>query len=99
MYTSAKNFKETAKKDKITVCRSMITVKPHMNGHDNMFTGHNRVLQLNFQALVQLSPTSTDQAKPTPYVCVPNVPNEFAGSGYLSSHMDLWSWVRTLRVV
>ena len=84
----SENFKETAKiADKITVCRSMTHGEAaHELERTTCSPGTNQVQLLNFQVLVRLFLMSTVPAKNLPpYVCVPNVPNEFAGSGYLSS--------------
>ena len=84
----SENFKETAKiADKITVCRSMTHGEAaHERGTHNMFTGYKPSLAIKFPSFGSVVSHEYGSRKNLPpYVCVPNVPNEFAGSGYLSS--------------
>lgn len=73
--------------DKFTVIRSMTHGEAaHERGVHNMFTGYRpspAVQYPSFGAVVshQYGPRNSLP----PYVCIPNVPNEFAGTGYLSS--------------
>jgi hypothetical protein len=81
-------FKETAKiADKITVCRSMSHGEAaHERGTHNMFTGYRPSPALKFPSMGSVVSHEFGSRKSLPpYVCIPNVPNEFAGSGYLSS--------------
>jgi hypothetical protein len=81
-------FKETAKiADKITVCRSMSHGEAaHERGTHNMFTGYRPSPALKFPSMGSVVSHEFGSRKNLPpYVCIPNVPNEFAGSGYLSS--------------
>ncbi len=84
----SENFKETAKiADKITVCRSMTHGEAaHERGTHNMFTGYKPSPAIKFPSIGSVVSHEYGSRKNLPpYVCVPNVPNEFAGSGYLSS--------------
>jgi hypothetical protein len=84
----SENFKETAKiANKITVCRSMTHGEAaHERGTHNMFTGYKPSPAINFPSFGSVvSHEYGSRQNLPPYVCVPNVPNEFAGSGYLSS--------------
>ena len=81
-------FKESAKiADKITVCRSMTHGEAaHERGTHNMFTGYKPSPALQFPSMGSVVSHEFGARKNLPpYVCVPRVPNEFAGSGYLSS--------------
>ena len=84
----SQNLKHLAKiADKFTVIRSMAHGEAaHERGTHNMFTGYRpspAVEYPSFGSVVshELGP----RENLPPYVCIPNVPNEFAGSGYLSS--------------
>ena len=84
----SESFKETAKiADKITVCRSMTHGEAaHERGTHNMFTGYKPSPAIKFPSFGSVVSHEYGSRKNLPpYVCVPNVPNEFAGSGYLSS--------------
>ena len=84
----SENFKHSAKiADKITVCRSMTHGEAaHERGTHNMFTGYRPSPAINFPSFgAVVSHELGSRKNLPPYVCVPNVPNEFAGSGYLSS--------------
>ena len=84
----SENFKETAKiANKITVCRSMTHGEAaHERGTHNMFTGYKPSPAIKFPSFGSVVSHEYGSRKNLPpYVCVPNVPNEFAGSGYLSS--------------
>jgi len=81
-------FKESAKiADKITVCRSMTHGEAaHERGTHNMFTGYKPSPALQFPSMGSVVSHEFGARKNLPpYVCIPKVPNEFAGSGYLSS--------------
>lgn len=81
-------FKESAKiADKITVCRSMSHGEAaHERGTHNMFTGYKPSPALQFPSMGSVVSHEFGARKNLPpYVCIPGVPNEFAGSGYLSS--------------
>ena len=79
---------ETAKiADKITVVRSMTHGEAaHERGTHNMFTGYRPSPAIQYPSFGSvLSHELGSQKNLPPYVCVPGMPNEFAGSGYLST--------------
>ncbi len=73
--------------DKLCVIRSMTHGEAaHERGTHNMFTGYKPSPALkypSFGAVVSHEYGPRDNMPP--YVCIPNQPNEFAGTGYLSS--------------
>lgn len=73
--------------DKLTVIRSMTHGEAaHERGTHNMFTGYKPSPALIFPSFGSvISHEYGPRNNLPPYVCIPNVPNEFAGSGYLSS--------------
>lgn len=73
--------------DKMTVIRSMSHGEAaHERGTHNMFTGYRPSPALQFPSIGSvISHEFGSRNNLPPYVCVPNMPNEFAGSGYLSS--------------
>ena len=82
------NLKQIAKiTDKITICRSMTHGEAaHERGTHNMFTGYRPSPALNYQNLSSVVSHEFGPRKDLPpYVCIPSQPNEFAGTGYLSS--------------
>jgi len=82
----SEHLKETAKiADKITVVRSMTHGEAaHERGTHNMFTGYRPSPALQFPSMGSVvSHELGSRNNLPPYVCVPNTPNEFAGSGYL----------------
>jgi hypothetical protein len=84
----SEQFKESAKiADKITVCRSMSHGEAaHERGTHNMFTGYRPSPALSYPSIGSVvSHEFGSRDNLPPYVCIPKVPNEFAGSGYLSS--------------
>ncbi len=81
-------FKETAKvTDKITICRSMSHGEAaHERGTHNMFTGYRPSPVLSFPSMgAVVSHEFGPRNNLPPYVLVPNQPNKYAGTGYLSS--------------
>ena len=79
---------ETAKiADKLTVIRSMTHGEAaHERGTHNMFTGYKPSPALIFPSMGSVvSHEYGPRNNLPPYVCIPNQPNEFAGTGYLSS--------------
>lgn len=79
---------QTAKiADKITICRSMTHGEAaHERGTHNMFIGYRPSPALSFPSMGSVvSHEFGPRNNLPPYVCVPNQPNEFAGTGYLSS--------------
>lgn len=84
----SENFKNLAKvADKMTVIRSMTHGEAaHERGQHNMFTGYRPSPALNFPSFGSvISHEFGSRKNLPPYVCVPNQPNEHAGTGYLSS--------------
>lgn len=73
--------------DKITVVRSMTHGEAaHERGTHNMFTGYKPSPALVFPSMGSVvSHEYGPRNNLPPYVCIPNQPNEFAGTGYLSS--------------
>jgi uncharacterized protein (DUF1501 family) len=73
--------------DRFTVIRSMSHGEAaHERGTHNMFTGYRPSPALEYPSIGSvISHELGPQNNLPPYVCVPNVPNEFANSGYLSS--------------
>jgi len=73
--------------DKITVVRSMSHGEAaHERGTHNMFTGYRPSPALVFPSLGSVVSHELGPRKSLPpYVCIPSQPNEYAGSGYLSS--------------
>jgi hypothetical protein len=85
-------FSETLPKlatvaDKIAVIRSMTHGEAaHERGTHNMFTGYRPSPALSYPSMGSVvSHEFGPRNNLPPYVCVPNVPNEFARNGYLSS--------------
>lgn len=85
-------FSETLPKtaqiaDKLTICRSMSHGEAaHERGTHNMFTGYRPSPALIFPSMGSVvSHEYGPRNNLPPYVCIPNQPNEFAGTGYLSS--------------
>jgi uncharacterized protein (DUF1501 family) len=79
--------KTAAVADKIAVIRSMSHGEAaHERGTHNMFTGYRPSPALIFPSMGSVvSHEYGPRNNLPPYVCVPNQPNEFAGTGYLSS--------------
>ncbi|HWA99528.1 MAG TPA: DUF1501 domain-containing protein [Pirellulales bacterium] len=73
--------------DKITVIRSMTHGEAaHERGTHNMFTGYKPSPALQYPSMGSVvSHEYGPRNNLPPYVCIPGQPNEFAGSGYLSS--------------
>jgi hypothetical protein len=73
--------------DKITVIRSMTHGEAaHERGTHNMFTGYRPSPALKYPSMGSVvSHEYGPRQNLPPYVCIPNQPNEFAGTGYLSS--------------
>ena len=81
-------WKQTATiADKLAICRSMTHGEAaHERGTHNMFTGYRPSPALAFPSMGSVvSHEYGPRNNLPPYVCVPNQPNEFAGTGYLSS--------------
>ena len=73
--------------DKLAVCRSMTHGEAaHERGTHNMFTGYRPSPALTYPAMGSVvSHELGPQKNLPPYVAIPNLPTNFAGSGYLSS--------------
>jgi hypothetical protein len=73
--------------DKITVIRSMTHGEAaHERGTHNMFTGYKPSPAIIYPSMGSVvSHEYGPRNNLPPYVCIPNVPNEFATCGYLSS--------------
>jgi hypothetical protein len=73
--------------DKFAVIRSMTHGEAaHERGTHNMFTGYRPSPALIFPSMGSVvSHEYGPRNNLPPYVCIPNVPNEFASNGYLSS--------------
>jgi hypothetical protein len=73
--------------DKMTIVRSMSHGEAaHERGTHNMFTGYRPSPALVFPSMGSvISHEYGPRNNMPPYVCIPNQPNEFAGTGYLSS--------------
>jgi len=83
----SENLVETAKiVDKITVVRSMTHGEAaHERGTHNMFTGYKPSSALTYPSIGSVvSHELGVRNNLPPYICIPNQPNEFAGTGYLS---------------
>lgn len=81
-------WKQTATvADKIAIIRSMTHGEAaHERGTHNMFTGYRPSPALSFPSMGSVVAHEYGPRNDLPpYVCVPNQPNEFAGTGYLSS--------------
>ena len=84
----SQNLKELAKiADRMTVIRSMAHGEAaHERGTHNMFTGYRPSPALEYPSIGSIiSHELGPRENLPPYVCIPNVPNEWAGSGFLSS--------------
>jgi hypothetical protein len=81
-------WKNTAQvADKLVVVRSMTHGEAaHERGTHNMFTGYRPSPALQYPSFGSvISHEFGSRNSLPPYVCIPGQPNEFAGSGYLSS--------------
>jgi hypothetical protein len=82
------HLKHTAKiADKLTICRSMTHGEAaHERGVHNMFTGYRPSPAVQYPSMGSVvSHEFGEKNNLPPYVCIPNQPNEYAGSGYLSA--------------
>jgi len=87
-YRIGETLKQTATiADKITICNSMTHGEAaHERGTHNMFTGYRPSPALQFPSMgTVVSHEFGSRNNLPPYVCIPNQPNVFAGTGYLSS--------------
>lgn len=84
----SENLKQTAQvADKITVIRSMTHGEAaHERGTHNMFTGYRPSPAIQFPSFGSVvSHELGARENLPPYVCIPSMPNTFAGTGYLGS--------------
>ena len=84
----SEHLKETAQiADKLTIVRSMSHGEAaHERGTHNMFTGYRPSAALQYPSMGSVISHELGPRKSLPpYVCIPNQPNPYAGSGYLSS--------------
>jgi|TARA_R110000787_G_scaffold17748_1_gene55072 uncharacterized protein (DUF1501 family) len=82
------HFKETAKvADKLAIINSMTHGEAaHERGTHNMFTGYRPSPAISYPSFGSvISHELGSRNSLPPYVAVPNTPNEFAGTGHLSS--------------
>lgn len=81
-------LKDTAQiADKLTICRSITHGEAaHERGTHTMFTGYkpSTAIQYPSYGSVVAHELGSPNELP-PYICIPGQPNEFAGSGYLST--------------
>ena len=79
--------------DKLTVIRSMTHGEAaHERGTHNMFTGYRPSPALQYPSMGSVvSHEYGPRNNLPPYVCVPNQPNVYAGTGYLSSSFSPFS--------
>ncbi|MGC1274462.1 MAG: DUF1501 domain-containing protein [Planctomycetaceae bacterium] len=84
---SEKMVKTAQVMDKLVVCRSMTHGEAaHERGTHNMFTGYRPSPALLFPSMGSVVSHEFGPRNYMPqYVCIPNQPNEYAGTGYLSS--------------
>ncbi|MCM8529599.1 MAG: DUF1501 domain-containing protein [Lentisphaeraceae bacterium] len=90
----SENMKHTAKiADKITVIRSMTHGEAaHERGTHNMFTGYRPSPAIQFPSIGAIVANQMGpRENMPPYICIPNRPNEYAGTGYLSSMYSAFS--------
>jgi hypothetical protein len=73
--------------DKITLCRSMTHGEAaHERGTHNMFTGYRPSPVVQHPSMGSVVSHELGAAGDLPpYICIPTQPNEYAGSGYLST--------------
>src|SRR6188474_3618215 len=82
------HLKQTAKiADKITICRSMTHGEAaHERGTHNMFTGYKPSPAIQYPSFGSVvSHEYGPRNNMPPYVAIPSIANEYAGSGFLSS--------------
>ncbi len=80
--------------DKLTVVRSMTHGEAaHERGTHNMFTGYRPSPAIIYPSLGSVvSHELGSREDLPPYVCIPNQPNPYAGTGYLSSATGPSAW-------
>jgi hypothetical protein len=73
--------------DKLTIIRSMTHGEAaHERGAHNVFTGYRPSPAIQYPSIgAVVSHEFGSRSSIPPYICIPNQPNEFAGTGYLSN--------------
>lgn len=87
-------WKHTAQvADKLAICRSMSHGEAaHERGTHNMFTGYRPSPALQYPSMGSVvAHEFGPRNNLPPYVCIPNQPNVYAGTGYLSSSYAAFS--------
>lgn len=90
----SETLKETAKiASELCVIRSMThSESAHERGTHNMFTGYKPSPSIQYPSFGSIVSEEFGSRKNLPpYICVPEKPNEFAGSGYLSNQYGPFS--------
>lgn len=90
----SESLRETAKiADKLTIIRSLSHGEAaHERGTHNMFTGYRPSPAVNYPSMGSVISLEMGQkTELPPYICVPSLPNEYAGSGYLSDRYGPFS--------
>ncbi|MBL9147309.1 MAG: DUF1501 domain-containing protein [Phycisphaerae bacterium] len=90
----SESLRETAKvADRLTVLRSLTHGEAaHERGTHNMFTGYRPSPAVQYPSIGSVVSHELGAKNELPaYVCVPAVPNEFAGSGFLSDRFGPFS--------
>ncbi len=85
---------QTAKvMDKLTIIRSMTHGEAaHERGTHNVFTGYKPSPALSYPSMGAVVTHEFGSRNNLPaYICIPNQPNEFAGTGYLSNSFGAFS--------
>ncbi|MFZ4574995.1 MAG: DUF1501 domain-containing protein [Phycisphaerales bacterium] len=79
--------------DKLTIIRSMTHGEAaHERGTHNMFTGYRPSPAVRYPSMGSvIAHEMGPKTELPPYVCVPSVPNEYAGTGYLSDRFGPFS--------
>jgi hypothetical protein len=90
----SESLRNTAKlADKLTIIRSMTHGEAaHERGTHNMFTGYRPSPAVQYPSIGSVISHEMGQKTELPsYVCIPSVPNEYAGTGYLSDRFGPFS--------
>ncbi len=90
----SESLQQTAKiADRITIIRSLTHGEAaHERGTHNMFTGYRPSPAVKYPSMGSVVSHEIGAKNELPcYVCVPSIPNEFAGSGFLSERFGPFS--------
>lgn len=92
-FLNEKLVKTAGVADKLTIIRSMTHGEAaHERGTHNVFTGYRPSPALNYPSIGAVVNHEFGSRNNLPaYICIPNLPNEFAGTGYLSSSYGAFS--------